>query len=220
MVARHGDDRAIADAAALAKGSPAPGARSSPTRAIAPPVESSKTAAPAGGESAWSARPRCAQADDRRASEPAVPCADTSDLWVSLRESAPAGVKSILRVLTLREQASDALTLEASDPDTLNMARSALPRIREAASSLAGRAIEIRLLTSARVGPGTSPVTGAGSGVGGQSRAQQSGLTVAEREAMEHPLVRTAVDLFGARSVRRGRHAEAARQGTQEDAGV
>src|SRR5690606_164895 len=62
-----------------------------------------------------------------------VPCADTSDLWVALRESAPRGVKSILRVLTLKEQARDALVLEAGDPDTLNMARSALQRITEAA---------------------------------------------------------------------------------------
>jgi hypothetical protein len=79
------------------------------------------------------------------------------------------------------------------------MARTALTRIQEAASNLAGRAIEVKLLASARVAAASAP-----SAPGGASHApaRQHGMTVAEREALEHPLVRTAVDLFGARIVR------------------
>jgi hypothetical protein len=108
-------------------------------------------------------------------------------------------VKSILRVLTLKEQSPAALILEASDADTLTMARTALTRIQEAASNLAGRAIEVKLLASARINAASAPSSSAGSS---HAPARQHSMTVAEREALEHPLVRTAVDLFGARIVR------------------
>ncbi len=186
IVARMAMAERVADALAVSRGAPA-----SAKPAAGPPPK--KAQAPAGGDPARPAIPATP------AHEPAVPCADTSDLWVSLRESAPAGVKSILRVLTLKEQAPGALILEASDPDTLTMARTALPRIQEAASNLAGRAIEVKLLASARA---AEPTASPGSGGPSRPAPRQHGMTVAEREALEHPLVRTAVDLFGARIVR------------------
>lgn len=204
VTARMAMTERVADAMAVARGGGAAPALAAPAAPGPPPK---KVPAPAGGEPARSATP-----SPTPLSAPAMPCADTSDLWVSLRESAPAGVKSILRVLALKEQAPDALVLEAGDPDTLNMARAALPRIKDAASALAGRAIEVKLLASARSAPppgssagapGTSgsPAT-AGGGFSPSRPPAQQGLTVAEREALEHPLVRTAVDLFGARLVR------------------
>jgi DNA polymerase-3 subunit gamma/tau len=191
VIARLAMTERVADAmsvvrAGAALGAPAlaPGASGSPPKKAEPP---------AGGEQPA----RSATAAPFPA--PAVPCADTSDLWVALRESAPPGVKSILRVLTLKEQARDAIILEAGDSDTLNMARAALPRIQDAASALAGRAIEVKLLVSPRAAPSPGAQTHAAPARPGPS---QRGLTVAEREALEHPLVRTAVDLFGARLVR------------------
>ncbi len=193
VIARLAMTERVADAMAVIRAGSSNGAPALAASATGSPPK--KVEAPAGGEPARSAT--VAPASDLP-SAPAVPCADTSDLWVALREWAPAGVKSILRVLTLKEQAPDTLVLEASDADTMNMARAALPRIKDAASSLAGRAIDVKLLVSPRVAPANGPAQP------GPSRAApgQHGLTVAEREALEHPLVRTAVDLFGARLVR------------------
>jgi DNA polymerase-3 subunit gamma/tau len=189
IVARMAMAERVADALAVSRGAPA-----SAKPVAGPPPK--KAQAPAGGDPARSATPVIAVPP---ALELAVPCADTSDLWMTLRESAPPGVKSILRVLTLKEQSPDALILEASDADTLTMARTALTRIQEAASNLAGRAIEVKLLASARVAAASAPAAPGGAS---HAPARQHGMTVAEREALEHPLVRTAVDLFGARIVR------------------
>ncbi len=195
IIARMAMAERVADALAVSRGAPA-----SARPAAGPPPK--KAPAPAGGDPARSAAPATPASPELPAREPAVPCADTSDLWASLRESAPPGVKSILRVLTLKEQAPDALILEASDPDTLTIARTALPKIQEAATNLAGRAIEIKLLASARASAGSSPSSAGGHGGPSRPAPRQHGMTVAEREALEHPLVRTAVDLFGARIVR------------------
>ncbi|MGP1309869.1 MAG: DNA polymerase III subunit gamma/tau [Phycisphaerales bacterium] len=208
VVARLAMTERVADAMAVVRAGGGSSNGVKPIAAAGAPPK--KVGAPAGGEPARSAMPVPgapvpAAAPREPASripddaQPSMPCADTSDLWVSLRESAPPGVKSILRVLSLKEQARDALVLEAGDPDTLKMAQAALPRIRDAAAALAGRAIEVKLLAAARQGGQTAQ--GAPGAPGSRAPAQH-GLTVAEREAMEHPLVRTAVDLFGARLVR------------------
>ena len=192
VIARLAMTERVADAMSVVRAGVGAGAPALASGAPGSPPK--KAEPPAGGDQPFrSATPAPPPA-------PAVPCADTSDLWIALRESAPAGVKSILRVLTLKEQAPDALVLEAGDSDTLNMARAALPRIKDAASSLAGRAIEVKLLVSPRAAP-TGASTSAPTAPSRQT-PPQSGLTVAEREALEHPLVRTAVDLFGARLVR------------------
>jgi DNA polymerase-3 subunit gamma/tau len=199
VIARLAMTERVADAMALARGAGA-GAPALPAKAAPSGGPPKKASAPAGGDPA-----RSAVADPGLvppAESAGLPCADTADLWVSLRENAPAGVKSILRVLTLKEQAPGALVLEASDPDTMKIARDALPRITDAASALAGRAIEVKLLAAARTEPHSAAPAGSGSPGQFSRPPAQAGLTVAEREALEHPLVRTAVDLFGARLVR------------------
>lgn len=77
-----------------------------------------------------------------------VPHADAtyeSDLCDALREKAPKSLKPILRVLSIKERAPNALVLEAVDADILIAARAALDDIRHAASGIARRAVDVEL---------------------------------------------------------------------------
>ncbi|MBX3353229.1 MAG: DNA polymerase III subunit gamma/tau [Phycisphaeraceae bacterium] len=231
VVARMAMTERIADAAALARSGAASGPPASGGRALAgassePPK---KAGAPAGGEPARSARPEPTADARGDAARPAIPCAATGDLWASMREQAPPGVRSVLRPLTLAAQTRDSITLRAGDEYTLKFAQSRLDAIRQFASELAGRPIGVTLVGAAPArreeepgATGASGAPGAPGGSGARPRPAQSGLTVAEREAMEHPLVRTAIDLFGARLVRVETDSDddLAEGQSREDAGV
>lgn len=230
VVARMAMTERIADAMALSRSGATSGPATSSGRSLAsasaePPK---KAGAPAGGEPARSARPeptpgasvgRGPTADTTGdAALRAIPCAATGDLWASMREQAPPGVRSVLRPLTLAAQTPVSLTLRAGDEHTLKFAQSRLDAIRQFASELAGRAIDVSLVAGASAG--AQPAREEASGL--RPRPAQSGLTVAEREAMEYPLVRTAIDLFGARLVRVETDSDddLAEGPSREDAGV